>query len=106
MKIPIYQVDAFTSKIFSGNPACVCPLEKWIDDRILQKIARENNVSETAFYVKEQDKYHIRWFTPLIEVDLCGHATLASAFVLFNHIGISASKVIFYSKWKYFLINL
>jgi PhzF family phenazine biosynthesis protein len=97
MKIPIYQVDAFTSKIFSGNPACVCPLEKWMDDRILQKIARENNVSETAFFVREQDKYHIRWFTPLIEVDLCGHATLASAFVLFNHIGISGSKVTFYT---------
>lgn len=85
MNIKIYQVDAFTNKIFSGNPAAVCPLESWIDDELLQKIALENNLSETAFFVKKDGKYEIRWFTPTVEVDLCGHATLASAYVIFNH---------------------
>lgn len=85
MNIKIYQVDAFTDRIFSGNPAAVCPLESWIDDELLQKIALENNLSETAFFVKKDDKYEIRWFTPTVEVDLCGHATLASAYVIFNH---------------------
>jgi PhzF family phenazine biosynthesis protein len=80
----IYQIDAFTDKIFSGNPAAVCPLETWLDDAILQDIAMENNLSETAFYVRQGNQYEIRWFTPAIEVDLCGHATLATAFVLFN----------------------
>lgn len=85
MKQKIYQVDAFTDKLFQGNPAAVCPLEKWLSDEIMQKIAMENNLSETAFYVKEGNQYRIRWFTPTVEVDLCGHATLASAFVLFNY---------------------
>jgi PhzF family phenazine biosynthesis protein len=86
----IYQVDAFTNSLFRGNPAAVCPLEKWLSDDLLQHIALENNLSETAFYVKDGAKYHIRWFTPEVEVDLCGHATLATAYVLFNeedHIG-------------------
>jgi len=90
MKLKIYQVDTFTDKIFSGNPAAVCPLDKWLTDGILQKIAKENNLPATAFYVKQDNSYHIRWFTPATEIDLCGHATLASAFVLFNfenHIG-------------------
>jgi PhzF family phenazine biosynthesis protein len=84
MKIPIYQVDAFTSEVFSGNPAAVCVLETWMDDKRLQSIAAENNLSETAFLVRNDDGFDIRWFTPVTEVALCGHATLASAFVLFS----------------------
>lgn len=83
MKLPIYQVDAFTSQVFSGNPAAVCFLDAWIDDRRLQAIAAENNLSETAFLVQNDDGFDLRWFTPVTEVALCGHATLASAFVLF-----------------------
>ena len=86
MKIPIFQVDAFTDKIFSGNPAAVCPLKSWLPDETMQRIAMENNLSETAFFVRQGNVYEIRWFTPAIEVDLCGHATLASAHVLFNHL--------------------
>lgn len=84
MKIPIYQVDAFASEVFSGNPAAVCMLNAWIDDRRLQSIAAENNLSETAFLVKNDAGFDLRWFTPATEVALCGHATLASAFVLFT----------------------
>lgn len=83
MKIPIYQVDAFTSEVFSGNPAAVCVLDAWIDDKLLQSIAAENNLSETAFIVQTASGFDLRWFTPVTEVALCGHATLASAFVLF-----------------------
>jgi PhzF family phenazine biosynthesis protein len=83
MKIPIYQVDAFTSEVFAGNPAAVCMLGAWIDDKRLQSIAAENNLSETAFLVRNDDGFDLRWFTPVTEVALCGHATLASAFVLF-----------------------
>lgn len=83
MKIPIYQVDAFSSAVFSGNPAAVCMLDGWIDDRRLQSIAAENNLSETAFLVQNNNDFELRWFTPTTEVALCGHATLASAFVLF-----------------------
>jgi PhzF family phenazine biosynthesis protein len=82
MKIPIYQVDAFTSKVFSGNPAAICLLDAWIDDARLQSIAAENNLSETAFLVQTDNGFDLRWFTPVTEVALCGHATLASAFVL------------------------
>ena len=90
MKLPIYQVDAFSSHVFGGNPAAVCPLEAWIDDRSLQQIAEENNLSETAFFVPESDdSFHLRWFTPVNEVDLCGHATLATAHVLFACMGYS-----------------
>lgn len=81
----IYQVDAFADKVFSGNPAAVCPLNNWLSDDILQKIAMENNLAETAFFIKKGSGYHLRWFTPTVEVDLCGHATLAAAYVLFNH---------------------
>lgn len=98
MKIPIYQVDAFSEKIFNGNPAAVCPLNKWPDDEILQNIAAENNLSETAFYVNEKGNIHIRWFTPSVEVDLCGHATLAAAHVLFNHFNYPGMQIIFQSK--------
>lgn len=93
----IYQVDAFTDKVFSGNPAAVCPLDHWLEDELLQKIARENNLAETAFYVKDKDKYLLRWFTPKVEVDLCGHATLAAAFVLFNHEGHKGDMIHFHS---------
>jgi PhzF family phenazine biosynthesis protein len=83
MRIPIYQVDAFASEVFSGNPAAVCMLDAWIDDNLLQSIATENNLSETAFLVQNDSGFDLRWFTPVTEVALCGHATLASAFVLF-----------------------
>jgi predicted PhzF superfamily epimerase YddE/YHI9 len=85
MKIPIFQVDAFSSKLFQGNPAAVCPLERWLPEDVLKKIASENNLSETAFYTKSSSSgYDIRWFTPVHEADLCGHATLATAFVIFQ----------------------
>jgi len=80
-----YIVDAFTDKVFSGNPAAVCVLERFPDETLMQNIAAENNLSETAFAVKENDRYHIRWFTPTSEIDFCGHATLATAFILFNY---------------------
>jgi len=98
MKIPLYQIDAFTSKAFSGNPAAVCPLEQWLDDATMQAIAAENNLSETAFFVKKDDHYELRWFTPAVEVDLCGHATLASAFVIFNYLDQSIQSVSFKTK--------
>ncbi len=84
MELTLYQIDAFTDKVFKGNPAAVCPLERWLTDAELQAIAEENNLSETAFYVPAGAGFHLRWFTPKAEVDLCGHATLAAAFVIFN----------------------
>ncbi|MCX6829417.1 MAG: PhzF family phenazine biosynthesis protein [candidate division Zixibacteria bacterium] len=87
MKIPIYQVDAFTSKLFGGNPAAVCPLEQWLDMELMQNIAAENNLSETAFFVPRGDHFELKWFTPRVEINLCGHATLASSHVIFNHLG-------------------
>jgi len=93
----IYQIDAFSKSVFSGNPAAVCPLEEWLSDAIMQKIAAENNLAETAFYVKNGNQYEIRWFTPKIEVDLCGHATLAAAFVLFNYENHSDNLIEFFS---------
>ena len=97
MKLRIYQVDAFTDKVFSGNPAAVCPLDIWLDDNLMQKIAMENNLAETAFYVKSGNEYQIRWFTPTVEVNLCGHATLAAAFVLFNFENHTESEIRFLS---------
>jgi len=97
MKYKIYQIDAFTDKTFGGNPAAVCPLDKWLSDDMLQKIAMENNLAETAFYVKLNNQYHIRWFTPKVEVDLCGHATLAAAYVLFNYENYTENRIDFYS---------
>lgn len=82
VRLPLYQVDAFTGDLFGGNPAAVCPLERWLPDATMQAIAAENNLSETAFFVREGDAYALRWFTPSVEVDLCGHATLASGFVI------------------------
>jgi PhzF family phenazine biosynthesis protein len=84
MELPIYQVDAFASALFRGNPAAVCPLEQWLPDETLQAIAAENNLSETAFYLRKGDRYDLRWFTPAVEVDLCGHATLATASVILD----------------------
>lgn len=84
MKYPIYQLDAFTDRLFAGNPAAIVPLQSWIPEQEMQQIAAENNLAETAFYVPTTDGFHIRWFTPCTEVDLCGHATLAAAYVIFN----------------------
>ncbi|MBV8935875.1 MAG: PhzF family phenazine biosynthesis protein [Alphaproteobacteria bacterium] len=82
MRIPLYQIDAFTSRLFGGNPAAVCPLSEWLPDETMQAIAAENNLAETAFFVPQRDRYLLRWFTPTVEVELCGHATLASAYVV------------------------
>src|SRR5690349_7231413 len=97
MKLKIYQLDAFTDKIFSGNPAAVCPLNEWLPDDVMQNIAMENNLAETAFFVKRNDQYDIRWFTPAVEVDLCGHATLASAAVLYNFEKYAGDVITFFS---------
>jgi PhzF family phenazine biosynthesis protein len=97
MKLKIYQIDAFTDAIFGGNPAAVCPLERWLPDDVLQKIAMENNLAETAYYVKRENDYEIRWFTPAVEVDLCGHATLATAYVLYNYEQHDSGEIIFHS---------
>src|SRR4030042_6048878 len=98
MRIPIYQIDAFTNEQFKGNPAAVCPLAEWIKDDLMQDIAAENNLSETAFFVKKDHEYELRWFTPKGEVDLCGHATLASAYVIFTYLDKKIMKVIFHTK--------
>ncbi len=93
MKLPLYQVDAFTDQLFGGNPAAVCPLNAWLPDALLQQIAAENNLAETAFYLKKGGHYALRWFTPTVEVDLCGHATLAAAYVLYEVEGYAASEL-------------
>jgi PhzF family phenazine biosynthesis protein len=98
MKIPLFQIDAFTDTLFRGNPAAVCPLESWLDEAMLQAVAAENNLSETAFFVKQSDFYELRWFTPKTEVDLCGHATLASAYVIFNFLNPAKKDVHFQTK--------
>ena len=97
MKLECYQVDAFADQVFEGNPAAVCPLSRWIDDNLMQKIAMENNLSETAFFVCENEGFGLRWFTPAVEVDLCGHATLATAHVLFNHLGYKREQILFHT---------
>ena len=86
MRIRMYQVDAFSGRVFAGNPAAVCPLTAWLSDEQMQSIAAENNLSETAFFVEDGSRFQLRWFTPLVEVDLCGHATLASAFVILDRL--------------------
>jgi PhzF family phenazine biosynthesis protein len=98
MRIPIYQIDAFTDEQFKGNPAAVCPLEAWISDTLMQKIAAENNLSETAFFVKEGSDYALRWFTPKGEVDLCGHATLATAYVIFTYLDNDIANIKFHTE--------
>ena len=97
MKLKIYQIDAFTDHVFGGNPAAVCILDKWLDTKLMQKIAQENNLAETAFIVQKNATYELRWFTPETEVDLCGHATLASAYVLYNYHGHLENTIRFYS---------
>lgn len=97
MKLSIYQIDAFTNEVFKGNPAAICPLKEWLADNDLLNIAAENNLSETAFYVPYNDGFEIRWFTPNVEVDLCGHATLAASYVLFNQEGFKGDSIQFYS---------
>ena len=98
MKMQIYQVDAFASKAFTGNPAAVVPLKQWISESLMQQIAAENNLAETAFIVQEKDHYAIRWFTPETEVPLCGHATLASAYVIFTELNYPRADIHFMSK--------
>ena len=97
-KYPIYQVDAFTNTLFKGNPACVVPLERWLDDGILLRIAQENAVPETAFVVDVPSGIELRWFTPELEMDLCGHATLASAHVLYKHLNYQTNELSFKTK--------
>ena len=95
MKIPLYQADAFTDKLFGGNPAAVCPLTKWLPDEVMQNIAVENNLAETAFFVKNENGFMLRWFTPEFEIDLCGHATLASAHILYTELGFEDDSIHF-----------
>lgn len=98
MDLRLYQVDAFSSKVLGGNPAAVCPLTAWLDDPTMQAIAEENNLSETVFFVPKGESYGLRWFTPRYEVDLCGHATLAAAFVIFTEIGAKGNRIRFESR--------
>jgi predicted PhzF superfamily epimerase YddE/YHI9 len=99
MKLPMYQVDAFTDRVFSGNPAAVCPLENWLPEATMRAIAMENNLAETAFFVRRTNgEFDLRWFTPVLEIDLCGHATLASAFVVVNFLDPSAQTMTFHTK--------
>ncbi len=105
MKIPFYQVDAFTGELFKGNPAGVCICDQPLDEKTMQKIATENNLSETAFITKKGEDFEIRWFTPTVEVDLCGHATLASAHVLFHHRGYEEESIVFHSKSGYLQVS-
>src|SRR5579875_2931381 len=105
MELPIYQVDAFSSSVFSGNPAAICPLESWLPDATLQAIATENNLSETAFFVPRDGAYQLRWFTPGCEVDLCGHATLASAHVLFSELKCGGDTLRFETKSGELLVH-
>jgi predicted PhzF superfamily epimerase YddE/YHI9 len=98
MKLPLYQLDAFTGRLFAGNPAAVCPLERWLPDATMQAIAAENNLSETAFLVPEGPDFGLRWFTPLVEVDLCGHATLASGAVVLERLRPGSTSVRFHTR--------
>jgi len=95
MTIPIYQADAFTDQLFGGNPAAICPLTEWLPAETMQKIATENNLAETAYFVKAEDGYSLRWFTPELEIDLCGHATLATAHILFTELGYEGDVIRF-----------
>lgn len=97
-KLACYQIDAFTDQLFGGNPACVVMLEDWLSDELMLKIAAENAVPETAFFIPEGDGFHLRWFTPEYEMDLCGHATLATAHVLKTELGYTADTIRFHSK--------
>jgi len=96
--VQIYQVDAFANELFQGNPAAVMPLTEWLPDTTLQRIAMENNLSETAYFIPSKDAFKIRWFTPTVEVDLCGHATLAAGHVLFNHLAYPGDRIVFHTR--------
>jgi PhzF family phenazine biosynthesis protein len=98
MRLPLYVVDAFTSRTFGGNPAAVCPLEKWLPDALMQSIATENNLSETAFFVPRGAEYELRWFTPVAEIDLAGHPTLATAWTILNKLGAKRDELVFHTK--------
>ena len=95
--IDLYQIDAFTDQVFKGNPACVVPLESWLEDQVMLNIAKENGVAETAFFIPTEKGFHLRWFTPEIEMDLCGHATLATAHCIFEHLGFEEDQILFES---------
>jgi PhzF family phenazine biosynthesis protein len=97
MELSIYQVDAFTDRLFAGNPAAVCPLDAWLPDEAMQAIAAENNLSETAFFVPRGDDYDLRWFTPTVEIDLCGHATQATGFIVMSRLAPQRSSVRFHT---------
>ena len=98
MKIPAYHIDAFAGAVFSGNPAVICPLDRWLEAETLQLIARENRVPVTAFFVENKDHYELRWFTPTVELNLCGHGTVAAAAVLVHHMDASRESVAFETK--------
>ena len=97
LTIPIFQVDAFTNKLFGGNPAAICPLKEWLPASLMQKIAAENNLAETAFFIHQGHDFELRWFTPQSEVDLCGHATLATAHVLFTQLNYNSDQIHFHT---------
>jgi PhzF family phenazine biosynthesis protein len=98
MDVPLYQVDAFTSRRFAGNPAAICPLGSWLPDAVMQAIAAENNLSETAFFVPRGSEFDLRWFTPAVEVDLCGHATLATGFVVLTKLEPQRQRAVFHTR--------
>ncbi len=106
MTLPIYQIDAFTDRLFSGNPAAVVPLESWISDESMLHIAAENNLAETAFYVPTENGFHIRWFTPMVEVELCGHATIAAAYVIFKILNYAGDIIRFQSRSGELIVTL
>jgi PhzF family phenazine biosynthesis protein len=105
MRLSIYQIDAFTDKLFHGNPAAICPLGNWLPDNLMQNIAEENNLAETGFFVRRNDHFEIRWFTPEVEVDLCGHATLAAAHVIFNYTKYEKDSLTFNSRSGPLIVN-
>ena len=108
MKLNLYQVDAFADKLFKGNPAAVIPLKSWVSDELMQQLARENNLAETAFFVPSEKKkidYYIRWFTPELEINLCGHATLASAYVIFEILKLKKKKIVFECRSGLLIVN-
>src|SRR5271167_1706068 len=98
MKLKVYIANAFSEKKFGGNPAAVVPLNEWLSDKLLQQIAAQNNLPETVYFIPQGDDYAIRWFTPTVEVNLCGHATLASAHIMFEHLGYLREQIILHSK--------
>src|SRR5580693_8938564 len=98
MELEIFQIDAFTSEVFKGNPAAVVPMQEWLPDSTLQAIAIENNLSETAFFIPRGNDFELRWFTPVKEVDLCGHATLATAHTIFQHLNYTRDHILFHTR--------